>query len=207
MVAILVPCAHGKDASATTLSRLLTNAFPALPDPSDVAGISRWLHSTARLSSRITVSVIGYSSQDREILGVVDEGDMLPRHVVPTVAIICRQHGDESAPTLAALELIFILLQTLIPIKTICCNKCDSSSFPSPVLTGRLRIIVSYRVERISIETGAFFNCLKRDASKLICEKKIPMYCWIATSCSRETMKRILTLSLRRGVQNWRSAS
>lgn len=106
LLPLMVQRADAGNVPPMTISSLLASAFPAIPNPNDVGAVSKWLKTVASLSHRIRVTVIGHSGQGREILGVIAEGDQIRPHRLQTVAIICRQHGNEPAPTLAALELI-----------------------------------------------------------------------------------------------------
>lgn len=106
LICLLMAKAHGHNIPVVKLSCTSSDAFPAVPDPNSVGEVSNWLRAVVHLSQRVTVTTIGRSSHGREILAVVIQGRSEASSVVPTVAIICREHGDEPAPTLAALELI-----------------------------------------------------------------------------------------------------
>ena len=100
-----------------TIPDILRSGLPSLPDINNVGAISQWLRVIARSSHRIHVTVIGHSGNGREILGVIAGGEHPESPQMPTVAIICRQHGNEPAPTLAALEIILDVATNIAPDK------------------------------------------------------------------------------------------
>lgn len=80
-------------------------AVPPIPDAADHKAIAHWLRVVAAASPRIRLQLLTRSAQNREVLAVtVSAPNASPG--ARTVAVVCRQHGDEPAPTTAALRVI-----------------------------------------------------------------------------------------------------
>ena len=74
------------------------------------------LRVVAAVSPRVRVQTLARSAQKREVLAVTVAAPGI-KNDAPTVAVVCRQHGDEPVPTTAALRVIAEAVTTQSPAR------------------------------------------------------------------------------------------
>ena len=102
-------------AASMVPSAVKVSQLPPIPSVDNPRAVNAWLRKVDAASSRLTVKSLGRSAAGQEILGAyteIDDAGQKPPATAPYVAVICRQHGDEPAPTAAALELISEVVTT-----------------------------------------------------------------------------------------------
>jgi predicted deacylase len=166
-----VPPPDAPEVSAIAATAVSSSAVPPMPDVSDVTAVAQWLRRVTAVSPRLALLTIGHSPAGRGILAVTGGRRKGIDASARTVAIVCRQHGDEPAPTLAALKLIADLATTRSSVK---CKMLESVQFviipiasPEGALSGRRFVRNGKNLNRdwgtfVLPETRAIDKFLKR---------------------------------------------